>query len=79
MCFTKVNNPQQVLVNFSAKASTSAFQSGEGEGPEAVGAALAKRKVEAPFGTSSNRLSNGQRVEFFWQNALFVSLPNLLL
>jgi len=48
MCFTQVHNPQVVEVNSRAEASTSAFEPWEGEGTEAVGTALAKKKIRSP-------------------------------
>ena len=36
------------MVNSSVEASTSAFQSGEGDGVEAVGTAITKKKSRSP-------------------------------
>ena len=48
MCFFQVNNPQQGVVNSSAEASTSAYQSGEGDGSDVVGNVLSKKKSRSP-------------------------------
>jgi hypothetical protein len=77
MCFIHVNNPQQGVVNSSVEASTSAYQSGEGDGSDAVGNVLSKKKSRSPVWHFFNPLSNGRRVEFCSQNAPFVSLQSL--
>ena len=52
-----------VVVNSSAEASTSAFQSGEGDGNEAMGITLSKKKSRSPvwhfFKPTEQRSSKG--------------------
>lgn len=48
LCFTQDNTPEVILINSSAEASTSAFQSGEGDANEVVGTTLAKKKSRSP-------------------------------